>query len=146
MSVQFENFINDEAIPTNWRVISSRFDMSNWTFKQQRLKIIGEILELADEQDQYAQHGDSLSYEKLCLELADVCIAICTLMHLQGRKFLIVKGKFESGPEGWIRQLLSRDSAFLLSSVFAYATTNSIDIVGYIRKKIKYNRTRMDWK
>ena len=141
----FVSYINVQAIPENSKIMSDRFDLSRINYQTQRMKIIGEIIELYEAQRDYSVHKDQISYEKLCLEFADVCISICTLLMLQDRKFVFIEtsGFFE--PEVWIRKILQRETDFVLSDVFTFANRSSLNIEGYIKKKLKYNKNRKDW-
>ena len=79
----FEIFINETVIPQNWKILAQRLNMTTMKLPQQRLKIIGEIIEYSEARDEYNARLDHISYEKMCLELADICLSVCTLMYLQ---------------------------------------------------------------
>lgn len=141
----FESFINDYAIPKNWEVLSARFDTSKLTVNFQRRKIIGEILEYAESVEKLKAENTELAYQEMCLELADIALSICTLLHIQGRRFVQNKYPFDADPESMIMKIICRASSEILSGLHEYALLTSIDLISHMKAKIYFNTKRKDW-
>lgn len=145
MQQSIESFINEEVIPRNWEVLSSRFDTTKFSVFAQRMKIIGEILEFYEAIADYRQTRSQHSFAIALDELADICIASCTLIRLQDRKYLQKTVPLRSSEEEWIRLVINRRIDVLLSTVLEYAGMFSVDIRQIILRKIEYNMIRTDW-
>lgn len=141
----FESFINDYAIPENWKVISSRLDVTKLSYTKQRMKIIGEIVEYFEANENYRNNFSADSYMQMLDELADICIACCTLLRLQERKYIRLSIPGFSDEISWINKVVTRQHDALLTSIYDFSVLNSLDLCGAMRKKIAYNATRKDW-
>lgn len=142
----FQSFFNTVVIPENWKILSSRFDVSQWSTDRQRAKIIGEIVEFIEARNTWIDNATPRNYEDMAFELADVCIAIATLMQIQEKTYLPINALLTQDPERWIAKIVNRESDYVIVSIVEYAEIVSIDIESFIKRKLQINRTRKDWK
>jgi NTP pyrophosphatase (non-canonical NTP hydrolase) len=119
--------------------------VEKWTLQDERMKIIGEILEFYNELQQYRKVASPRIYEKLCIELADIVISTCTMLKMQDRSYRQYPESYEQDPEEWIKLVLGRRFDKLITNAEEYARMFSIDIESAISRKLAYNRTRKDW-
>lgn len=147
MTPTFELFINDFVIPENWSILSSRFDVSTWTSSNQRLKIIGEIVEFHEALELYKTIPTPLGFLDVIDELADIIISCCTLIRLQGsdRRFQPILINHEDDPLEWVHMVYSRDTNLVISSVACYGRKIGINVEEAISRKLVYNMQRKDW-
>lgn len=142
----FEPFINDFVIPENWSILSARFDVSIWTPANQRLKIIGEIIEFHEAMELYKTVPTPLGFSDVIDELADIVISTCTIIKILDRKYRQYTEAYEQDPEQWILLVTGRRYDKLITNIKEYSRFVSIDLEGAIRRKLAYNRTRKDWR
>lgn len=145
MTPTFESFINDFVIPENWSILSARFAMENQTPAEQRLKIIGEIIEFHEAVELYKTVPTPLGLSDVIAELADVVISTCTLIKILDRKYRQYTEAYEQHAEQWILLVTGRRYDKLITNIAEYVSLVSIDLEGAIRRKLAYNRTRPDW-
>ncbi len=143
--MNFEQFINDQAIPKNWEILSARLDMNNQTVEKQRRKIIGEILEYSEAAENFRASNSEQDYREMCFELADIALAICSLLHIQERRYVQSKHPFATDAESMIMRIICRASSEVLSGLREYTLLLNIDLIGFMKEKMEYNRTRKDW-
>ena len=142
--MNFESFINDFVIPENWKILSARFPVELFTREDQRLKIIGEIIEFHEALTVYKELVPE-NYDDVIAELADIVISTCTMLRILERGYRWYNESFSVSPEAWICLVLGRNFDRLISTAKEYSELHGIDLEEAIRKKIEYNRTRPDW-
>lgn len=138
--------MNTVVIPQNWKTLSRRFDIEHQTFSQQRLKIIGEIIEFHEATEAYRMDPCEENREAIRLELADIVISCATLYRLLGRDFSIIHVNGLETPEEWIHGIVSKNLGTVLCSVVRTGEKMGINVEAAVSKKLAYNRTRKDWK
>ncbi len=143
--MNFEQYINDEVIEKNWSILSERYHTCDFTPVRQRVKIISEIIEFEEAVETFKKTCTEEDFEKMCLEMADIALSICTLFRIQDRKYTFTDVKPEASAEILITQILCRSSDFVLSAIYAHAYAIGVDLVSAMNKKMEYNRTRKDW-
>lgn len=140
----FESFINDFVIPENWSILSARFPVELFTPKEQRLKIIVEIIEFHEALTACKELVPS-NFDDVVAELADIVISTCTMLRILDRKYRQYTDAFEADPEQWILLVTGRRFDKLITIIQEYAELHAINLEKAIREKIEYNRTRSDW-
>jgi NTP pyrophosphatase (non-canonical NTP hydrolase) len=143
--MNFETFINENVIPENWKVLSARFDTSQWSYTNQRLKIIGEIIEFHEARTRQLNYPSLEAQSLMVEELADVCISCCTLHSLQERKYTMIRIPGSMSELSWINKIVTRQTDAVITSALDYAENAGIDLRTAIEKKIAYNARRIDW-
>lgn len=145
MSKAFASFINSTVIPENWKILSSRFDISKQTYEKQRMKIIGEIVEFYEAMLKYAEDPTLENLREANLELADIVISACTLLHIRETNHFDYETPFNYDPESWIQLVIQRRPSELIVMCEEYAKQAGISLEKDILRKLEINRTRSDW-
>lgn len=145
MSREFTSFINSTVIPENWKILSSRFDMSKQTYEKQRMKVIGEIVEFYEAMQKYGEDPTLENLREANLELADIVISTCTLLHICGMHYQEFAIVYRDDSEYWIQLVISRRANDLIAMCEEYAIQAGSNLEKDILRKLEINRTRSDW-
>ncbi len=143
--MKFERFINKEVIPLHWEIVSSRIDFSEVTMKAQRMRIIDEIIEYFDAREAYEKNHTVENYKAMSFEYADIALAICTLLKLQGRTYKALTVVGTADPEDLIKKVLQRATDDVLTLLYDQSCILGIDLIQSMIEKMEFNKTRKDW-
>lgn len=145
MSRSFTSFINSEVITENWNILSARFDMSKQTYEKQRMKVIGEIVEFYEAMQKYSEDPTLENMREANLELSDIVISTCTLIHICGMHYQEYHIVYHDDCEYWIQLVINRRPNDLIAMCEEYANQSGIHLEKDILRKLEINRTRLDW-
>lgn len=150
--MSFVEVLNTEVIPENWNLMKMRLP-SGWTKRDQKIKVIEEIVEFYQEKRRYEGMQDddfrkATVLDSVKFELADVVLASCTLLVIRGRDTIeTVPNTVRCGtsPMEWIAHVAAGGTEGVIYRAFEIAGIEGYDLIEAMREKIDYNKTREDW-
>jgi hypothetical protein len=126
---------------------------SGWTKRDQKVKVIEEIVEFYQEKRRYEGMSGSdwkkiAVLESVKFELADVVLASCTLLVIRGRTSVTKDPntvRCGVSPMDWIAHVAAGGTEAVIYRAFEIAEKEGYDLITAMRDKIDYNKTREDW-
>lgn len=152
MPQSYVEILNSEIIPENWKLMKLRLP-SRWTKRDQKIKVIEEIVEFYQEKRRYDRISDDdwkkiAVLESVKFELADIVLASCTLLLIRGRETIsCTDADIHCGtsPMDWIAHVAAGGTENVIHRAFELADKEGYDLLTAIRDKIDYNKVREDW-
>lgn len=145
--MNYVDLLNKIVIPCNWDLMKTI--MQKYTKKDQKIKIIEEIVEFYVEHRDYQESPCEEVNVRRSFELADVVLSCCTMLKVKGiNEINDVNGKIRCGtsPIDWIGHVVAGGDENIIHRAFEYAEQNDIDLIDAVQRKLEYNKTRKDWR